>query len=164
MKKDITICFRTDKAIRISLEKIAKEGRQTISAVIESILFNHLKEEKVLQGIKEERRGYTRKQVSLPAFVMEANSENKTFHAAKVMDISLGGIRLSIPQGLNMAVCRDNETNELHILFTLPEATQPINVKCKPQCICEYGGDIQIGAAFIDSDFNSYQTLQRHLM
>ena len=95
---------------------------------------------------------------------MEANSENKIFHTAKVMDISLGGIRLSIPQGVNLAIHKDIETNELHIVFTLPEATHPINVKCKPRNVHEYGEDIQIGADFIDSDFNSYQTLQKHLI
>jgi hypothetical protein len=81
---------------------MAAEGRQTISAVIETILYNYIKDKKVLPSNEQERRGYERKQVSLPAFVMEANSETKIFHAAKVMDISLGGIRLSIPQGLNL--------------------------------------------------------------
>ena len=164
MKKDITICFRTDRAIRASLEKIAAERRQTISAVIETMLYNHMKDNKAFHGNKQERRGYKRKQVSLPAFFMEANAETKTYRTAKVVDISLGGIRLSIPQGLNMSVCRDMETNELHIIFTLPEASQPINVKCKPQNICEQGDEIQIGAAIIDSDFNSYQALQKHLI
>jgi len=164
MKKDITICFRTDKAIRSSLDGMAAEGRQTISAVIENILYNHLKEKKALQGIEKERRVHTRKPVSLPAFLMDDSTGGNIFHAVKVMDISLGGIRLSIPQGAKLAVGADSEGDGFHIVFTLPEATQPINVTCKPQNICELGEDIQVGATFIDSDFDSYQTLQKHLI
>jgi len=164
MRKDITICFRTDKAIKDSLETIAAKERRTISAIIETLLYDHLKEKKALQGMKQERRGYTRKQVSLPAFIVETNSENKIFHAAKVMDISLGGIRLSIPQGVSLAISNDKETSELHIIFTLPEATKPIDMKAIPQSVSECGDDIQIGASFIDSDFISYQALQQHLI
>ena len=164
MRKDITICFRTDKAIRNSLESMANKDRQTISFVIETILYNHLKEKKALDSIGREKRKYTRKQVSLPAFIMDSGQAAKDFKAGKVMDISLGGIRLSIPKGLDMAICTDDETNEFHIIFTIPDATQPINFKCKPKRVIECGKDLHVGAAFVDSDFKSYQTLQRHLM
>jgi hypothetical protein len=164
MKKDITICFRTDKTIRTSIETIAAAERQTISAVIETILYNYLKGKKALNSLEHEKRKYTRKQVSLPAFIMDASLQAKEFKTGKVLDISLGGIRLSIPRGMNMSVCTDDEAIELHIIFTLPEATQPINVKCKPHRVSECGPDIHVGAAIVDSDFQSYQTLQKHLI
>jgi hypothetical protein len=164
MRKDITICFRTDKIIRNSLEKMAEEGRRTISAVIETILYEHMKEKKVLQGIGQERREYNRKQVSLPAFVMDARSDAKQVQTGKVLDISLGGIRLSVPKGVQLSISTDPETNEFHVIFTLPEVTQPINMKCKPQRVFEQGEDLYVGAAFVDSDFKSYQNLQRHLI
>jgi len=164
MKKEITICFRTDKAIRSSLEKIAGDDRQTISAVIETILYNHLKEKKALGSRGQEKRKYSRKQVSLPAFILDTSLETTEFKAGKVTDISLGGIKFSIPKGMKMEVSTDQETNEFHIIFTLPEATQPINVRCKPHRVFENGEDTYVGATFVDSDFQSYQTLQRHLM
>jgi hypothetical protein len=164
MRKDITICFRTDKAIRNSLELIANKDRQTISFVIETILFNHLKEKKALDRIGQEKRKYNRKQVSLPAFIMDSGPATKDFKTGKVMDISLGGIRLSVPRGVDMTVSTDNETKEFHIIFTMPDAMQPINFKCKSKRVVECGGDLHVGATFVDSDFQSYQALQKHLM
>jgi len=164
MKKDITICFRTNKEISNSLKKIAEEERLSISAVIENTIYNHLKGKKALHGLEKERRLYPRKQVSLPAFIMDTSSGVKEFKTGKVLDISLGGIRLSIPRGLKLEISTDSETSEFHIIFTLPEATQPLNLRCKSQRVVEYEEDIQIGASFVDSDFNSYQTLQQYLM
>ncbi len=164
MNKDITICFRTDTEIRNSLKRVAEAERQTISAIIENILYQYLKEKKVIQDLDKERRQYNRKPVSLPAFIMDKNSTTKGFKTGKVLDISLGGIQLCIPRGVKMEVCTDSETNEFHIVFTLPDATQPINVTCKSQRVFECGEDMHVGAAFVDSDFQSYQTLQKYLI
>jgi hypothetical protein len=49
MKKEITIGFRTDKDIRNALEKMAKIERRSLSSVIETILYHHLKEKKLLE-------------------------------------------------------------------------------------------------------------------
>ena len=51
MKKDITICFRTNMEIRNSLEKISADERQSLSSVIENMLYKYLKERKVLSGL-----------------------------------------------------------------------------------------------------------------
>ncbi len=48
MKKEIIIGFRTDKDIKKALELLAKEERRSISSVIETILYYHLKEKKLL--------------------------------------------------------------------------------------------------------------------
>jgi len=164
MKKDVTICFRTSGEISGAVKKIADEERQSISAIIETAIYNHLKEKKALQGIETDRRLYSRKQVSLPAFIMDKNSDGKEFRTGKVTDVSLGGIRLSVPRGMGMEITTDSETNDFHIVFTLPDATQALNLKCKPQRFVEQGEEMHIGAAFVDSDFNSYKTLQQYLI
>ena len=164
MKKEITIGFRTGREIRNALEAIAKEKRLSVSAVIESILYDRMKELKALAGLSQDQRKYTRKQVSLPAFIVDAKTDTRHFQTGKVLDLSLGGMRLSIPQGLNFEISPDNGSDRFHIVFTLPEATRPINVTCQSKCIHEEGNSVHIGAAFVDSDFSSYQTLQQYLM
>jgi len=164
LKKEITIGFRTDREIRSALESIAEEQHQSISHVIETILYARLKEMKSLQAVKQEQRQYARKQVALPAFILDAQSDGREFKTAKVLDVSLGGIQLSIPQGLKFDVSTDNATSEFRIVFTLPEATRPINVTCQSKRVYESGDDVHIGATIVDSDFSSYQTLQRYLM
>ncbi|PKN70768.1 MAG: hypothetical protein CVU54_03795 [Deltaproteobacteria bacterium HGW-Deltaproteobacteria-12] len=165
MSKDVTICFRTSAEIRNSLQKVADAERQTMSAVIDNMLYQYLSVKKVLQNIEKERRQYIRRPVSLPALVMDKNDEeNKALQTGKVLDISLGGLLISIPRGYKLDVAEDSETNECDIIFTLPEALQPITMKCKTQRKFESEKDVQIGAEFVDSDFHSYQTLQKHLM
>ena len=164
MKKEITIGFRTDKEIRGALEQIADEKRQTLSAVIETILYKHIKEIKMDPGMEKEQRQYSRKQVSLPAFIMNKNTDAKGLLTGKVLDISLGGIKISIPQGVKLEISSDRETNEFHIVFTLPDVAQPINMKCKPERVAEAGDDLHVGASFVDADFQSCQNLQKYMM
>jgi hypothetical protein len=164
MSKDVTICFRTSNEIRNSLQKVADEERQTMSAVIDNMLYQYLSVKKVLQNIAQERRQYSRKPVSLPALVMDKAEENKALQTGKVLDISLGGLLISIPRGVKLEDSASSETNECNIIFTLPEALQPITVKCKTQRIFDSGDDVQIGAEFVDSDFHSYRTLQKYLI
>jgi len=40
---------------------------------------------------------------------------------------------------------------QFRIVFTLPEATRPINVTCQSKRVYEYGENVHIGAAFVDS-------------
>ena len=164
MKKDVTICFRTSTEIGNAVKSIADEQRQSISFVIETALYSYLKEKKALHGLEKDRRHYARKQVSLPAFIMDPNAEIKEFKTGKVLDISLGGMRLSVPQGLNLEISTDSETNEFHVIFTLPEATQPLNLKCRSRRVADKELDTHVGAAFVDSDFQSYQALQQYLI
>jgi len=92
MKKDVSICFRTSAAIRDALSNIAEEERKSISGVIESIIYRHLKTGVALKGIGKERRRFIRKKVSLPAFIDSSEFQDHEFDAGTVLDISMGGI------------------------------------------------------------------------
>ena len=54
MKRDITICFRTDTEIRNSLKRLAEDERRSLSSVIETIIYQHLKKKKALLGPEKE--------------------------------------------------------------------------------------------------------------
>ena len=54
MKRNITICFRTDTEIRNSLRKLAEDERRSLSSVIETIIYHHLKKKKGLYPHQEE--------------------------------------------------------------------------------------------------------------
>jgi hypothetical protein len=164
MKKDITICFRTNSDIRNSLEKIAEEERQSLSSVIETILFNNLRERKALQSIEQERRKFTRKKVALPAFVGESSTDARGYQTGTIMDISLGGIRVAVPKGTVLEFQHDTDEEEFHVIFTLPGQKRPISMKCKPCCVQDADEDRHVGASFVDSDFKSYRSLQQYLI
>ncbi len=164
MKKDMIISFRTDKEVGSSLRRMAGEGRQSISSVIESAICHYLKEKNALQGIKREQRQYSRKCVSLPAFIVDTASDAKDFQIGIVLGISLGGLRVSIPREAKQEICTEGEAAVFQIIFTLPDVSRPINMTCKSLWVTESDEDVHVGAAFVDSDFQSYQCLQKHLI
>ena len=164
MKKDITICFRTDNTIKNFLNEIATEERMSLSSVIEKILQIRLETIKDRRIVGGERRYYNRRQVSLPAFIIDSAPRDNAIQTAKVIDLSLGGVRITVPKEINLSICRDTEGDQFHIIFTFPDVAHPIKMKCQPQRISDCGKELQIGASFVDADFKGYQDLQAHLL
>lgn len=164
MRKDITICFRTSKEIRTALENIAQKNKRSMSSVIEDIISCCLQENKDLQSFEKEKRRFMRKEVSIPVVVRDPNTDARALQAGRIMDISLGGIRISLPNDFDGEIAVNSHDNELEAIFTLPNEKRPISIKCKPHRFVSAGVENQIGASFVDSDFSSYKTLQSYLM
>jgi hypothetical protein len=163
MKKNVSICFRTSAAIRDALSNIAEEERKSVSSVIESIIYQHLKTGIAIDGIGKERRRFLRKKVSLPAFIDAADSRKREFEAGTVLDISMGGIRFSVPKGTKFEAQNGSNDSEFSVLFILPEESKPVRIKCRTMQIYDESQVLQIGAAFMDADFNSYRALHNYL-
>ncbi len=160
MRKELTICFRTSDELRTSLEKIATEERRSLSSIIETILYDSLKQKKALQSLKKERRRYPRKPVSLPTFVYKNDSEEQGLHPGTIVDISLGGIRILLPHDAKI-----DETANIGTLFTLPNEKMPLKIQCAVHRVMPAEENIkEVGASFVDSDFMSYQKLQNYLI
>ncbi|OPY73591.1 MAG: PilZ domain protein [Syntrophorhabdus sp. PtaU1.Bin050] len=160
MKKDLTICFRTSDDLRTSLEKIAADERRSLSSIIETILYDFLKQKKALQSLKKERRRYPRKPVSFPTFVYKNGSEEQALQPGTIVDISLGGVRILIPYDAKI-----DEAAGIGTLFTLPNEKIPLKIQCAINRVIPAEENIkEVGASFIDSDFASYQKLQNYLI
>lgn len=164
MKKDITICFRTSSNIRNYLEDIAKQHRQSLSYVIESLIYGHQQGNLSPKAIDSDRRQYKRKKVSLPAFIGHAPTQPLGCETGSVLDVSLGGIRFTVAQKTESKIQPKAREAEYNVLFTLPGQSQPIRVKCLPQNVLDAGEYFQIGASIMDVDFSDYQSLQKYLI
>jgi hypothetical protein len=55
-------------------------------------------------------------------------------------------------------------SSTIEVTFTLPNATQPLRMKCPPQWASAAIRKVNIGGAIVDSDFNRYRILQTYLM
>ncbi len=160
MKKDVTICFRTSEDLRTSLEKIAEGERRSLSSIIETVLYNHLKDKHVLKGLKSERRGYPRKEVSLPAFVYKHDSKESPLQTGIIIDLSLSGLRISVPDDYSV-----EHDGEFDTLFTIPNEKTPIKMKCTIKRVFDgIEHTKEMGANFVDGDFPGYQKLHKYLM
>lgn len=159
MKKDVTICFRTNEELKHTLEKIAEVERRSLSSIIENILHGQIKNKTGLKGTKKERRRYQRKDVSLPAFVYKREAKESTLQTGMVMSISLGGLRISIPQDYDMV----NDA-EFDTIFSVPNEKTPVKMRCAIKRVTDAGDSTkELGADFVDGDFPSYQKLHRYL-
>lgn len=159
MKKDVTICFRTNEELKHTLEKIAEVERRSLSSIIENMLHSQVKGKVAVKGIKKERRKYQRKDVSLPAFVYKHEAKESTLQTGIVISVSLGGLRISIPHDYDVV----NDA-ELDTIFSIPNEKAPVKMRCAIKRIVEGGDSIkELAADFIDGDFPSYQKLHRYL-
>ncbi len=159
MKKDVTICFRTSDDLRASLEKVADGERRSLSSVIETVLFTYLKDKTGGRNSKGERRNYARKEVSLPAFIYKRDSKDSTLQTGIIFDLSLGGLRVSIPQEYEAV-----QNTEFDTIFTIPTEKTPIKMKCTVKRILEGTDNTkEVGADFVDGDFGGYQKLHKYL-
>jgi hypothetical protein len=164
VSKNITICFRTSEDLRKSLEVIATEERRSISSTIENILYQFIENKTEYQSIKDDKRRFPRKSVTMPALINEIGAADKTLQAGIVLDLSLGGLQISIPGGYQYEMQEDKENSRISIVFTLPEHNRPVMMECVPKHVYPSEQQTIIGATIADTDFQSYRALQNYLV
>ncbi len=164
MKKEITICFRTNEGLRSALEVVAREDRRSLSSAIELILTDYLKKNRDFPDREQEdRRRYHRKHVTIPAYVKTCDTDISQ-HGAVILDMSLGGMCLSVPKECVSQIYDAGEKSQFEASFVLPETNKPVRVTCKPERVVPSNGNVYVGASFVDADFSNYQHLQQYLM
>jgi hypothetical protein len=161
MKKEVIICFRTSEELHNALEKAARGDCRSVSSAIELILMDYLEKNHEFPH-KKERRRFVRKQVSIPAHVRSIDLDKKE-HEAVILDISVSGLRVSLPKESMPEIYEGTETSAFETLFMLPEEEESIRIVCRPQRVVRVKGNIHVGASFVDSDFTNYQQLQQYL-
>jgi len=164
MERDITICFQTTSELSKALEKIAKEECRSIASVVESIIYHYLNDNRKFKGIHQNRRRLERKKVCLPAFIGDSHWQRREFEKGTILDVSFGGMRISVPKGTKIEIQRDGAPKEIRVIFSLAECPWPINLKCHLRRISESEDEVLFGTTFVDHDFYTYTTLQKYLI
>jgi hypothetical protein len=164
MSKSIMICFRTSEQLRDAIEVIAKEDKRSVSSTIEKILYKHLEERTDNKSVPQENRRYPRKMLTVPALIRELGSEDTSPQVGIVVDISLDGLQISIPDTYQYGIQENGETSRISIVFALPDCKRPITMQCEPKRMYPSGRETRIGASLVDTDFSSYQAFQNYLV
>jgi hypothetical protein len=159
--RSVTICFRTSEKLQQILKEIGDEERRSVSSIIEHTLFQYLEERGRTPGWREEKRRHERKQVAAPALVKSPGSDK--VQAGIVLDVSLGGIRISVAGTFQCETEEEKEPARMSITFTLPEAKKALTVLCVPKHIFSYEDRTTIGACFTDADLATFQGLHDYL-
>jgi CheY-like chemotaxis protein len=160
IKEEPSPLFKPDR--RGSQEMTGDEKESPLAAITDIAHYHNLKNGQVILKADQERRQFKRKQFRLPVSIATVPLSTRESATGTILDISIGGIRFSIPKGNELEIATDHEAAEFSLNFTLPGNLLPISVKCRPKRV-EIGDEVHIGAAFVDTDFPIHQTLQRYL-
>jgi hypothetical protein len=161
--KSNAIYLQISSEIKHFLEKIAEKERKTVSAVVESIVRHHFKNEKAVEVISQNRRRFERKKTSIPAYIGDARWQRHDFVAGTILDLSLGGIKMSIPKGTRVEFRTAGVPDELNVIFTIPTSLWPISMRISPHRVFESAEEIHFGASLINPSFPAYSALQKCL-
>jgi hypothetical protein len=166
MENGTRICFQTTSEISNTLESIAENKKLSVSEVVDSIINRYLKDDKESQDIKQNHRRFERKKVGLPAYIGDSRWQRCDFEAITILDVSIGGIRFAVPKGTKLEIRNgsNSDSDNLIIIFHLPNYHWPINVQISPQRVFESTEEVQVGAALVNPDFHAYSALQKYLM
>lgn len=162
MNNEIVICFRASEDLRRALETIARADRRSLSSAVKLILADYLEKGKGARAQRERRR-YPRRTVVFPAYVTTCD-DAKGLYGALVLDLSLGGMYLSMPRDCVSKIYEEDEKAEFEASFVVADRNERIRIVCKIERIVSSNGDVYVGASFVDADFANYQCLQQFLM
>jgi len=149
--------------MNLSLKLVQKENR-TILSTIKIALANYLKEYKMVSETNKEKRHHPRKSILAPTLIKKYGLVKKTLCTGAITDISLGGVRITIPKDIKYEISLDPRTSKFEIVFILPNENRPICFACESCRVDKSDESIHIGAAFIDGDIQSYKALQTYLI
>lgn len=162
MKRDREICFQTTSEVEKKLEKIAKIKSQSISSLLEYIVMSYLSKN---YGEDKEKRQFPRMEVSIPVVVqIQFNSHETHYRTGEIMDISMGGVRISLPKHDMINYELIMSSSNLEILFKLPDTQHTITFKCSPKRMSDDQESLQLGANFVNCDMYSQQALHRYML
>jgi len=166
MDKETTVCFQTTSEISNALEKIAAEENLSISEVVNIIINRHIKADEEFTGARKNRRRVDRKKVDIPAYLGDPRWQRHDFEAVHIEDISIAGIRFTLPKGTKLEVHpnSEQEKDKFIIIFRLPNYNWPIKVQIAPQRVCEFSEAVEVGAVLVDPDFHAYTAIQKYMI
>lgn len=164
MKKDSSICFRASKELHDSLIQISKQDRRSLSSTIGIILSDYLGKRKLnpVVEVKNEKRQYPREVLSVPAVINQPDTDK--IGIAAITEISLGGLKILLPKELEERLVIEDQGSKFEVVFNLPSNNRPIRLACESRSLIDAKDSIQVGASFVDADFQNYKALQAYLI
>ena len=135
-----------------------------LETIVNCHLFSDLRSRETSNVFKKEKRQYPRIITSIPAFISNGSSGKERLRIGSIIDISLGGLQISIPKGMKYSVLTGPQTTEFEIITKLPHRNKPIHLKCKSQRVVHSRDNIHVGASIVDADLHSYKAFKNYLM
>ena len=159
--------FYIGEEVLDELDALALAHGLSLSALLDQVLRGYLEGRKAAPGKSaSEKRRFRRRKVLLPAMVFEKPRDGVggRYYPTTIVDISIGGMRLSVPMPADGSVRIERDEEDFEVIFSLAEDSEPIRVRCRPQRVDRKASQLQVGAAFSGADADSHEQLQHYLM
>jgi len=172
MKKDVIYSIRMSVLVRESLKRAAQQERRTVASLLDKIILDYLEDERYFQLSETEsdrrgfqdRRGFKRKKISLPAtLTSEIGGKTETFKCV-IIDIAMGGVLVSFPRSSKTKLNTKGDLPHFELSFYLPQIEEKLHFQCDTLRIIEKNREIQIGAVIREPDDEALKQLKFYLI
>ncbi|MDD4357380.1 MAG: PilZ domain-containing protein [Smithellaceae bacterium] len=163
MKKDRSICFRVSGEVHDGLIRVSREERRSLSSTIEIILSDYLNKRKSSDvESRKEKRQYPRESLSVPAVIIQADTEQECI--VDITELSMGGLKISLAKEMEDRLRMAGQDTKFEVVFNLPSSSKPIRLACQPKRVVNNENSVQIGAEFVNADNHNSKALRSYLM
>ena len=69
-----------------------------------------------------------------------------------------------LPKDMKDPLRIDGQGSKFEVVFNLPANNKPIRLSCESRSVIDSKDSVQIGASFVNADFQNYKALQAYLM
>jgi hypothetical protein len=166
MRKSVMFCMKMNSTLLDTLKMAAAKDSRNVTSLLQNIIAEYLEKEgfPVQKNALQERRRFPRKKVELPGITHLAAGIKVETAPGVILDISLGGVLMSYPNGSRIKAASLAELPTFELRLQIPSTEQEISFNCKARRIFSIEDKILVGAAFRKPDENNLQTLRSHLM
>jgi len=172
MKKDVVYSIRMSLLVRESLKRAARKERRTVASLLDKIILDYLEDERYLQLSEtgtdrrgfQDRRGFKRKKIALPAtLTIKVGGKTETF-ACVILDIAMGGVLVSFPRSSKIKLSMAGDLPPFKLSFHLPQIEDKLHFQCDIRRIIEKDREIQIGAVIREPGDETLKQLKLYLI
>lgn len=172
MKKDVVYSIRMSILVRESLKRAAQKERRTVASLLDKIILDYLEDERYLQLPEtasdrrgfQDRRGFKRKKITLPAtLTFKVQGKTMTF-ACAILDIAMGGVLISFLRNSDLKLSRSEDLPHFKLSFHLPQIEDQLHFECDTLRIIKKNREIQIGAAIREPDDETLKQVKSYLI
>jgi hypothetical protein len=155
-----------DEVLLERLAELGKNNSLSVSALLNELITNYLEENDPNWLKNNEKRLFKRKRVMIPAMIYKSSESELVgrYHSTTILDISLGGMRLSFAPESTCKNEIDKDGSEFEVLFSLDKEGEPVVLRCNLARIKNTELGIQVGASFCEANAHSHEYLQKYLM
>ncbi len=120
-----------------------------IEEIVDCHLFSASKSREVFHVFKKEKRKHPRTKTSIPAFISSNRPGEENVHIGSILDISLGGLLISIPRRIAHDVLTGPQAPEFEIITESPDRNKPTHLNCRLVREVHYQDHVHVGASII---------------